>query len=165
MSIGLGVLLFVLTLLVVGWLGGQETDLDRLLKSSRATAVMLAFIAVATAPLVEEMIYRGLLFSAFQRAVGRWFAVVAVTVMFAGLHVAQYWPNGAAIFSITLLSLVLTLVRAQTGQLLPCFVVHLVFNGIQSAIIVIEPYIRILMERLQPQTVKTAISVTSLWFN
>ena len=148
-SIGLAVLLFFLTLLLMSWLGGQETDLDRLLKSSRATAVMLAIIAVGTAPLVEEMIYRGLLYSAFQRVMGRWGAVAAVTAMFAGLHVVQYWPNGAAIFSISLLSLVLTMVRAQTGQLLPCFVVHLVFNGIQSVLIIIEPYIRLLFEKWQ----------------
>jgi uncharacterized protein len=164
-SIGLAVVLFFLTLLVIGWLGGQETDLDRLLKSSRATAVMLAIIAVATAPLVEEMIYRGLLYSAFQRVMGRWGAVAAVTTMFAGLHVVQYWPNGAAIFSITLLSLVLTMVRAQSGQLLPCFVVHLVFNGIQSVLIIIEPYIRLLFEKWQHEPVNAALALAVRWFN
>jgi len=29
-------------------------------------------------------------------------------------------------------------VRARTGRLLPCFVIHLVFNGVQSVIIVFE---------------------------
>ena len=88
------------------------------------------------------MIYRGLLYSAFQKAIGQWGAVIVVAGMFAGLHVVQYWPNAGAISSITLLSVVLTTLRARTGRLLPCYVVHLVFNGIQSVIIILEPYIR-----------------------
>jgi membrane protease YdiL (CAAX protease family) len=113
--------------------------------------LILAFIAVATAPLMEEMIYRGLLYSALQKISGQWPAVVIVSVMFAGLHVLQYWPNAGVIGSITLLSVVLTVVRARTGRLLPCFVIHLVFNGVQSIIIVIEPYLRSLLEHWRPQ--------------
>jgi CAAX protease family protein len=141
-SAALAVSMFIATLLLVGFFGGQKTDLDRILESSRAAAVTLATIAVLTAPLVEEMIYRGLLYSAFQRAIGQWGAVIVVAGMFAGLHVVQYWPNAGAISSITLLSVVLTTLRARTGRLLPCYVVHLVFNGVQSVIIILEPYIR-----------------------
>lgn len=152
-SSALAILLFFVTMLLIGYLGGQKTDLDRILESSRAAAVSLAIIAVVTAPLVEEMIYRGLLYSAFQRAIGQWAAVVIVASMFAGLHVVQYWPNAGAILSITLLSLALTLIRARTGRLLPCFVVHLVFNGIQSVIIIIEPFLRALMDNWRHEPV------------
>lgn len=152
-SSALAVLLFFVTLLLIGFLGGQKTDLDRILESSRAAAVSLAIIAVVTAPLVEEMIYRGLLYSAIQRAIGQWAAVAIVTSMFAGLHVVQYWPNAGAILSITLLSLSLTLIRARSGRLLPCFVVHLVFNGIQSIIIIIEPFLRALIENWRHEPV------------
>lgn len=141
-SAALAVSLFIVTIFLVGLFGGQKTELDRILESSRAAAVTLAIIAVATAPLVEEMTYRGLLYSAFQRVLGQWGGVAVVASMFAGLHVIQYWPNFGAISAITLLSVVLTVIRARTGRLLPCFVVHLVFNGVQSVIIVMEPYIR-----------------------
>lgn len=141
-SIGLAMALFVVTMFLVGLFGSPRTDLDRILESSRAAALALAFLAVATAPLVEEIIYRGLLYSALQRVIGRWFAVGVVAAMFAGLHVVQYWPNVGAISSITLLSVVLTVIRARTGRLLPCFVIHLVFNGVQSLIIVFEPYLQ-----------------------
>jgi membrane protease YdiL (CAAX protease family) len=143
-SIGLAIVLFVVTMFLVGLFGSPRTDLDRILESSRAAALALAFLAVATAPLVEEIIYRGLLYSALQRVIGRWFAVGVVAAMFAGLHVVQYWPNVGAISSITLLSVVLTVIRARTGRLLPCFVIHLVFNGVQSLIIVFEPYLQAL---------------------
>lgn len=156
-SSGLAISMFVVTLLLVGFFGGQRTELDRILESSRATAITLAIMAVATAPLVEEMIYRGLLYSAFQRAIGQWGAVAVVASMFAGLHVVQYWPNAGAISSIALLSVVLTLLRARTGRLLPCFVVHLVFNGVQSVIILIEPYLRAAFELWRQEPVQKTI--------
>ena len=163
-SSALAVFLFLVTFFLIAIFGGQKTDLDRILDSSRATALALALLAVLTAPLVEEMIYRGLLYSAFRRALGHWAAVVIVTCMFAGLHVVQYWPNAGAISSITLLSLVLTLIRARTGKLLPCFVVHLVFNGIQSVIIILEPYLRTLFEVWRHEPVNTVIFNLRLLF-
>lgn len=156
-SSALAITLFMVTLVLVGLFGGPRTDLDRILESSRATAVTLAIIAVVTAPLVEELIYRGLLYSAFRKVVGQWPAIVIVASMFAGLHVVQYWPNVGAISSITLLSVVLTVTRARTGRLLPCFVVHLVFNGVQSIIIIIEPYLRTLLEHWRHEPVNSFI--------
>ena len=146
-SAGLAILLFVIAWVVAGTFGGQETDLEKILLSSRAAALVTALVAVTTAPLVEEIIYRRLLYSALQRLIGRWFAVLIVASVFAGMHVLQYRQNIGTILSISLLSLTLTLVRARTGRLLPCFVIHLVFNGIQSLIIVFEPYLRALLER------------------
>lgn len=145
-SVALATLLFMLAMVIIYKFGGQETDLERILQSSRAAALVTAFIAVTTAPLVEEVIYRGLLYSALQRVFGRILAVIAVATAFAALHILQYWPNFGAIGSIALLSVVLTVVRARTGRLLPCFVIHMTFNGIQSVIIVVEPYLRMLME-------------------
>ena len=150
-SVGMAISLFLMAFLIAALFGGQRTDLDQILESSRAAALTLAFIAVVTAPLIAEMTYRGLLYSALQRAIGRWFAVFVVAAMFAGLHVYQYRQNIGAILSISLLSFVLTFIRARTGRLLPCFVIHLVFNGVQSCIIVLEPYLRRLLEHWQPK--------------
>jgi hypothetical protein len=38
------------------------------------------------------------------------------------------------------LSITLTVMRAYSGKVLPSFVVHLVFNGIQSIIIALSPF-------------------------
>jgi membrane protease YdiL (CAAX protease family) len=157
-SVGVALLLFLVAWLITIMLGGQETDLERILLSSRAASLLIAFIATATAPFVEEIIYRGVLYSALQRSMGAIPAVIIVTLMFAGPHVPQYWPNLAAISSITLLSVVLTLIRARTGRLLPCFVIHLVFNGIQSLLIVFEPNLRALLEHWRPQAPGSALT-------
>jgi len=138
-------------------LGDADTQLDRILRSSRAAALLMAFMATVSAPLMEEVVYRGLLYSALQRWTGAIGAVALVTLIFAGLHVWQYWPNFGAISAILLLSLALTVVRARTGRLLPCYMIHLVFNGIQSVIIVADPYIRRVIETPQPEAAPAII--------
>ena len=156
-SVGFALLLFFMAWVIVWKFGGQETDLERILRSSRAAALVIAFIASATAPIVEEVIYRGLLYSALQRLAGPIAGVIIVTSLFAGLHVLQYWPDFGAIASISLLSLVLTAIRARTGRLLPCYVIHLVFNGIQSVLIVLQPYFRALYEGSRHDAVTGAL--------
>ena len=99
-----------------------------------------AFVAVFTAPLVEELIYRGVLYSALERTLGKIIGVIVVSLLFAGVHVFQYMDNIAVIAVITLLSVTLTLARAYTGKVLPSFIIHLVFNGIQSMVIALWPF-------------------------
>lgn len=132
-------------LLVVGWLllravGGGETELDQIITSSTAARFTTAFLATASAPFVEELIYRGVLYSALQRAAGVLWAVVGVSTLFALVHAWQYRNNLGVITTITILSFTLTAVRAATRRLLPCFVIHLVFNGIQSAVLVLQHF-------------------------
>ncbi|PYS99656.1 MAG: hypothetical protein DMF63_11285 [Acidobacteria bacterium] len=120
----------------------QENDLTRMLASSRTAVFLVAFMATFTAPIVEEVIYRGILYSAFQRTLGAGLAIVAVTLLFALVHVPQYYPSYATIGLLLLLSLILTLVRARTSNLLPCIILHTIFNGIQSVLLILEPYVK-----------------------
>jgi hypothetical protein len=138
-------LLISIALLMVGafvtWIwGGGKTQLDLLVESSIPARLATAFVAVFTAPLVEELIYRGVLYSAIERTLGTAVAVIAVSALFAGVHVFQYVNNLAVITVITLLSITLTLVRAYSGKVLPSFVIHLIFNGVQSVIIALSPF-------------------------
>ena len=120
--------------------GDQDNELLRILRSSRTVVYAVAFMATFTAPIVEEVVYRGVLYSAFLKRFGVSKAVILATALFALVHVPQYYPNAATIISICVLSLVLTLVRAKTRNLLPCIVLHTVFNGIQSVGLILEPY-------------------------
>jgi membrane protease YdiL (CAAX protease family) len=154
-SIGLGVILFILSAAIAHVLGGDKpTQLDAIINSSPASRYLLVFLATFTAPFAEEFIYRGLLYSSMQRLlgriaalivelpslqrlIGRIAAVIVVLAMFTMVHVPQYWPNFGVIAAVGLLSIVLTIVRAYSGRLLPCIVIHFVFNGIQSVLIVL----------------------------
>lgn len=139
-SAGLAILLLGAGLLFTKLAGGEPTEIDRLIQSSTASRFALAILAATTAPLVEELVYRGLLYPALQRAMGMFWAILTVSILFTLPHIPQYYNNVAVIAVIFVLSLSLTLVRAFTGRLLPCFIMHMVFNGIQSALIIAEPY-------------------------
>jgi len=162
--IGLGVLLFIVASVIAQLLGAETpTQLEQVVNSSYAARIAISFLAVGTAPFVEEFVYRGVLYSALRRGVaklGAWVlslfslqlepeskervgvvgAVVLVLALFTLIHVPQYWPNLGVIAAVGILSLVLTVVRAYTGKLLPCIAIHLVFNGIQAVILLVEPY-------------------------
>lgn len=127
---------------LVSYFGQQENELLRILKTSRTAVYIVAFLAVFTAPLVEEVIYRGVLYSAFQRTFGVPLAVFLVTLLFALVHVPQYLPDFVSISIICLVSLILTLIRARTGNLLPCIALHFVYNGIQAVFLLLEPLIQ-----------------------
>lgn len=127
----------------------QENDLIKILRSSRMAVYFVAFIATFGAPIVEEVVYRGVLFSPLQKNNGTTFAVVLTTFLFALVHVPQYYPSYSTIILICLLSLILTLIRVKTKNLLPCVVLHFIFNGLQSVGLIFEPYLTKLAEQAQ----------------
>jgi membrane protease YdiL (CAAX protease family) len=119
----------------------QENDLLRILRSSRNAVYIVAFMATFTAPIVEEVVYRGVLFSAFQRTLGVPVAFLVVTFLFAIVHVPQYYPSYSTIFLLVILSVTLTFLRVWSKNLLPCIILHTMFNGAQSILLVIQPWI------------------------
>lgn len=129
-------------LILTKLIGGEPTQLDQIVASSTAARYTIAIVATATAPLVEELVYRGVLYSALQRAIGSLWAVVGVMMLFTVVHVPQYWGNVGVIATIGILSLFLTVIRAYTGRLLPCIVIHTIFNGLSSILIILEPYMQ-----------------------
>lgn len=145
-------LILILAASLTAIFGEQENELLRILKSSRTAVYLVAFLATFTAPLVEEVIYRGLLYSAFQRSFGTISAVFLVTLLFALIHVPQYYPDFVSISMICLVSLILTVIRARTGNLLPCIALHFVFNGIQSLLLIFQPFLERFAEYSGQQT-------------
>lgn len=143
----LAFLLYLTGMAILQYSAPPDNALERLIQSSRAAALATAFAATLTAPLVEELVFRGLLYSSLRRLAGAVWAVAIVFLLFALIHVPQYWPSYGVIATILLLSFTLTLIRARTGKLLPCFLIHLVFNGIQSVLIVFEPYLKGFVEK------------------
>jgi membrane protease YdiL (CAAX protease family) len=167
----LGVLLFGVGSVIARLIGAEQpTKLEQLIESSLPARYAISFLAVFTAPFAEEFIYRGVLYAALRKTVGEYVgllltfvsgvkldqdtrdrlgisgAVVLVLALFTLIHVPQYWPNLGVIAAVALLSIVLTLVRAYSGRLLPCIVIHLVFNGVQALLLILEPYVH----RLSP---------------
>lgn len=130
---------FTVAAIIGSYFPERETDLIRILKSSKTAVYAVAILSVATAPIVEEVVYRGLLYSAIQRSAGKVFAVAIVTILFTVVHIPQYYQSISTIGLLALLSLILTVVRAATKNLLPCFILHLIFNAVQSVLLLFNP--------------------------
>lgn len=149
----ISILFYAIALGAVTIFGDVENEFEVMLKSSKYVIYLVAFFAVFTAPIVEEVVYRGLLYSAFQRTMGKVVAVILVTFLFAVIHAPQYSmglaPDYAVMSVLLLLSLTLTIVRAKTDNLLPCIVLHTVFNGFQSLIMIAEPFLRPYIENTE----------------
>lgn len=144
LSVALGVVLFVLAVALTKLVGADKpTQLEQIINSSLTARYAIAFLAVFTAPFVEEFVYRGILFAALQRLTGPVVAGISTLALFTLIHVPQYWPNLGVLSAVAFLSVALTVVRAKSGRLLPCVIIHFVFNGIQSLILLIEPYLHI----------------------
>lgn len=155
-SLAIFTIFYAIAVLLIKFFGAVETDFDRMLKSSRTAVYFVAFLATFTAPLVEEVVYRGLLYSAFQRRFGIALAVLFVTVLFTAVHIPQYSneniPNYASVITLLLLSFTLTLIRVRTKNLLPCVLLHTVINGVQSVLLIFQPYIENYIETYKPKT-------------
>ena len=138
-AVALAIGMFGLAILMERVLPHGETDFDRLLRLSLAVRISIAVLAVLTAPIVEEVVYRGVIYGAFERAGRLKLGILIVTLLFATVHVPQYWGSPASLAAILLISLVLTLLRALTRQLLPSVATHFVFNGVQALILLLRP--------------------------
>ncbi|HSA30601.1 MAG TPA: CPBP family glutamic-type intramembrane protease [Candidatus Omnitrophota bacterium] len=92
------------------------------------SAILFLVIGLVTAPLLEELIFRGYFFYVLQRVKGRGVAVLVVTLIFGGIHIEQYSGDYFSILAVMGIGLMLTLMRAWTGSAKPSVVMHYVFN-------------------------------------
>jgi membrane protease YdiL (CAAX protease family) len=126
----MGVIIGVTRLLDKVMPSSKETIFEQILKASQTVRIALSFLAVFTAPLVEEVVYRGVVYSGLRTRLSPYASVLAVTGLFAGVHFFQYWGSWSSLAGIVFLSLVLTTIRAGTKSLFPCFLIHTVVNAI-----------------------------------
>ncbi len=91
-----------------------------------AAVAQLAFGALVVAPLVEELLFRGVLLGGVLRATrDPAVAIVATGVAFGLVHAFQ--PQAVA--PLAVMGMMLAYVRLRTGVLWPCVLVHTLFNG------------------------------------
>jgi membrane protease YdiL (CAAX protease family) len=106
----------------------QEFPLQKMFNSPAAGYTIAAF-AILIAPFMEELIFRGLLFSFLERLAGVTMAVVGTAALFAALHVSQYWGAWNHVVLITLVGVCFSLVRGVTGSVTPAYVLHTAYNA------------------------------------
>lgn len=97
--------------------------------NSPTSAYAIAAFAVVVAPFMEELLFRGLLFAFFEKHGGLTFAIAATAILFAGLHIPEYWGAWNNVVMILIVGFTFSIVRGLTGSVTPSFVLHLAYNG------------------------------------
>lgn len=116
-----GVVTLVLSLLPAAWMADYAQASAALNDTG-----LLPFLSVAlAAPVVEEVIFRGLIQSRLALALPGWPAVVLSALLFALCHGQPVWMGYAFV-----LGMVLGIMAWRTGSILPSILTHIVFNAI-----------------------------------
>ncbi|MBO0910312.1 MAG: CPBP family intramembrane metalloprotease [Acidobacteria bacterium] len=92
-------------------------------------AYAFAFLAIAFAPFMEELFFRGFLYPVLARRLGVAVGVVTTAFAFAFIHIFEYKAWGPVLI-IFLVGVVLTAVRAAMKSVGASFIVHSIYNGI-----------------------------------
>ena len=107
----------------------QSFPLEQLF-NSRAASIALSVFAVTFAPVMEEVVFRGLVFAVVERSLGWRWATVISAGLFASLHVPEYWRAWHHLMLIFLVGLVFSLARGLTGNLAPSIILHIGYNSV-----------------------------------
>lgn len=129
-----GWLMVTPVVMLTGWLlvqlvgdpGGSNPLLELVLNSRDGIALaLLAFTAVVLAPLFEEVIFRGALLPVLAKRFGVTWGIVLSGLLFALAHISI-----GELAPLTVLGVGLAMLRISSGRLLPCVLMHALWNGI-----------------------------------
>jgi membrane protease YdiL (CAAX protease family) len=112
----------------------KSLPVDRYFRQPGFAYMMLAF-GVLVAPLVEEILFRGLIFPLLARATGVISGTIITALLFSLVHqsqLAQAWAPLLVIFGV---GLVLTTIRARANSLAASWIVHLSYNATLFAVL------------------------------
>ena len=101
---------------------------------------VLVFGAVVGAPVVEEVFFRGLTLRAFEKRLGKVWAVVGSTIVFVLPHFtgADLGPTLVLFTTIGVVGAALGVLVVKVGRLAPAILAHMVFNGVGVAAVLIS---------------------------
>lgn len=132
-SVGLALSMYCLVSLVLSLLPDHWMEDYSDASSALETVGVLPFLATAiVAPIVEEVIFRGLIFTNLRRAMPRWPAILLSAAVFGVCHGEFIWFCYAFF-----LGVILALLAEMTRSTLPGMLFHVTFNAANSLMMLI----------------------------
>lgn len=138
-DLGWGPLIWLATVIVQTFVGAivlgfdiplsNNTDDIGELSADRTYAVAIVIAAVIAAPLVEELVFRGVLLVAVRERIGAPAAVVVSALVFALIH-QELWATPEFLVPLFALALVFGTAFVRTASLTATVVGHATFNAI-----------------------------------
>jgi len=127
-ALAAGVMMPIVGGMLTTWLAqGHEVSQDIKQLGANTTLALrlpLALLVVSIGPMVEELLFRGVLLSAIARYTGNGAAIVLSAVLFACVHLPDLSFLWYALPNLALLGLVLGWLRVQSGSIWPAVVAH-----------------------------------------
>ena len=103
----------------------KQESVQKLAETQSLTEVFnIACYALVVAPVLEEFLFRGILFRAMKRSFGVGPALVISSILFGLVH-----QNVLSFVPLTFLGIILSLSYERTGDLRTCIFIHAFFNG------------------------------------
>ena len=130
----LSLVLMLKLLQTLGWPMEQQEAVS-LLSGANPVGVQiaLAFVACLGAPVVEEVLFRGIIFGSLRQMTNRWFAAIVSALLFGIIHL--HVPSLPAL---CLLGFFFALAYEFTGSLTVSIVMHAIFNSVQVIIAILH---------------------------
>ena len=130
----LGVAALTLGYIVISTLAAEQAR-DRSLPIAGPTDIPLMTLLIANlvllAPLAEELLFRGWLYTALRRSLSFWPSYLVTLVLFAGIH----WDaSHTRVVQVLPLAAALGLVRERAGSIKPTIALHAIYNMVIIAI-------------------------------
>ena len=91
----------------------------------------------AVAPIIEEMLFRGVAFPAMLRHTSLTRSMIFVSLIFAAIHLTP-----TALVPLFVFAMALSLAYLYTGNILVPIVMHLLFNSVSLGMLVLQTSIR-----------------------
>ncbi|WP_233841351.1 CPBP family intramembrane glutamic endopeptidase [Dyella sp. 2HG41-7] len=88
----------------------------------------LALVAVTIGPMIEELMFRGVLLSALMRRLSMWASIAICALLFSAVHLGGLNFQWYALPNLTLLAALLCWLRLKSGSLWPAILAHGMYN-------------------------------------
>lgn len=137
-SIIAALVIFLVSSLAPGFDADQAQDVGFSNLVFRYEYIVAFLTLVVIAPVVEEIFFRGYLYSRLKKYIPTWVAIIIVSALFGIAH--GQINIGIMTF---VMSVFLCLLRDLTGSLWPSIVMHMIRNGVAFVILFILPMLSI----------------------
>lgn len=120
-------MLFRVVAIAVGWKppASDSPSLTQLFGADAVGMTVTVLVVVLLAPVVEELIVRGVVLGALEQRLGRWWAIALSALMFATLH-GSLW----SFVPMTFLGLALGRIASGRRSLWPAIILHVAYNAV-----------------------------------
>lgn len=108
----------------------ESTPMTTLATTPGLPQLVWVFTAIALAPPVEELLFRGILYGGYRKALGHSAAAALTTFIFVLLHITELVHEPLATFAIGGLALLALWRRLRSNAIGPAIAVHVGYNSV-----------------------------------